>query len=219
MSLKFTSVLVAAFVGFYPALLRGDTTTPDLLSAPEGKGWKGSIEAAKQAQKDGQPAVEFNKPGQNVIWLERFDFSEGVIEFDARGKSGPPQSSFVGVAFRVIDAKTHDAVYFRPFNFRSSDPQSKSHAVQYISEPEWTWQRLRKEKTGQFEKPLDPAPDGDAWFHARIIVENKQVKVFVNGADKPSLSVPELSERTGGSIGLWCNGYGVIANLKITPKK
>jgi hypothetical protein len=50
-------------------------------------------------------------------------------------------------------------------------------------------------------------------------MEKRQVKVFVNGADSPSLIVNELSERTGGSVGLWCNGYGVIANLKITAKK
>ena len=47
----------------------------------------------------------------------------------------------------------------------------------------------------------------------------RQVKVFVNGATEPSLVVNELSDRPGGSVGLWCNGYGVIANLKILPKK
>jgi hypothetical protein len=45
------------------------------------------------------------------------------------------------------------------------------------------------------------------------------VKVFVNGATEPSLVVNELSDRTGGSVGLWWNGYGVIANLKIMPTK
>jgi len=33
------------------------------------------------------------------------------------------------------------------------------------------------------------------------------------------LVVNELSERPAGSVGLWCNGLGVIANLKIMPKK
>ena len=35
----------------------------------------------------------------------------------------------------------------------------------------------------------------------------------------PSLSVTAFSERPGGSVGLWCGGYGVIANLKIMPNK
>ena len=195
------------------------TLTPDLKAVPDGKGWKGSIGATRLIEKDGAAAIEINKPGQNVVWLDGFEFSAGTIEFDAKGKSAPPQSSFVGVAFHTVDAKTHDAVYFRPFNFRAADPEKKSHAVQYVSEPQWTWQRLRQEKPGQFEKPIEPAPDGDAWFHAKVVVEKRQVKVFVNGATEPSLMVNELSDRPGGSVGLWCNGYGVIANLKIMPNK
>lgn len=220
MKRNYSPIIVAVIIAaISPLLCSGQTVIPDLKTAPEGKGWKGSIDATKAGNKGSETAVEFTKKGQNVVWLDGFDFKEGIIEFDAKGKSAPPQSSFVGVAFRIVDAKTHDAVYFRPFNFRAADPEKKSHAVQYVSEPAWPWQKLRTEKPGQFEKALDPAPDGDAWFHAKIVVEKRQVKVFVNGADAPSLIVNELSERTGGSVGLWCNGYGVIANLKITAKK
>ena len=196
----------------------GQTLTPDLKAVPDGKGWKGSIGATKLIEKDGAAAIEFNKPGQNVVWLDGFEFNAGTIEFDAKGKSAPPQSSFIGVAFRVVEAAAHDTVYFRPFNFRAADPEKKSHAVQYVSEPEWPWQKLRKEKPGQFEKSIEPAPDGDAWFHAKVVVEKRQVRVFVNGATEPSLVVNELSARPEGSVGLWCNGYGAIANLKIIPR-
>jgi hypothetical protein len=195
------------------------TITPDLKAVPEGKGWKGAIADTKLVEKDGAAAIEFDKPGPHVVWLDGFEFSSGTIEFDAKGKSAPPQSSFVGVAFRVVDAATHDEVYFRPFNFRAADPARKSHAVQYHSLPQWQWDKLRKEKPGQFEKPIEPPPDGDAWFHAKVVVEKRQVKVFVNGASEPSLVVNELSDRPGGSVGLSCGGYGVIANLKITPGK
>src|SRR5262249_10930521 len=78
------------------------TLTPDLKAVPDGKGWKGSLNATKLVEKEGAPAIEFNKPGQNVVWLDGFEFSAGTIEFDAKGKSAPPQSSFVGVAFRVV---------------------------------------------------------------------------------------------------------------------
>ena len=78
---------------------------------------------------------------------------------------------------------------------------------------------MRQEKPSQFEKPIEPAPDGDAWFHAKVSIEKRQVRVYVNGATEPALVVNELSDRPGGSVGLWCNGYGVIANLKIMPNK
>ena len=220
MTRHFTPTMFAIIISaICPMLCWGETLIPDLNAAPEGRGWRGSINAAKAAKKDTEAAVEFNKSGQNVVWLDGFDFRDGTIEFDAKGKSAPPQSSFIGVAFRVVDAKTYDAVYFRPFNFRAADPDRKSHAVQYISEPQWPWQKLRQEKPNQFEKTIEPAPDGDAWFHAKVVLEKRQVRVYVNGAEAPSLVINELSERTGGSVGLWCNGYGVIANLKITAKQ
>ena len=211
--------VAAIILGFCTGSSSAQTQTPDLKAVPVSKGWKGAVSAAKLVEKDGAAAIEFDKPGQNVVWLDGFEFSTGTLEFDAKGKSAPPQSSFVGVAFRTVDDKTYDVVYFRPFNFRAADAERKSHAVQYVSEPQWPWQRLRQEKPGQFEKPVEPAPEGDAWFHAKVVIEKRQVKVFVNGAAEPSLTVNELSDRTGGSVGLWCNGYGVIANLKITPNK
>ena len=219
MKVRILSISMSAIIVTCCAYSFGaQTLTSDLKAVSQGKGWKGSIGATKLVEKNGAAAIEFNKPGQNLVWLDGFEFSAGTLDFDAKGRSAPPQSSFVGVAFRAVDARTHDAVYFRPFNFRAADPDKKSHAVQYVSEPQWPWQRLRQERPGQFEKPIDPAPDGDAWFHAKVIIEKRQVRVYVNGATEPSLVVNELSDRPGGSVGLWCNGYGVIANLKITPK-
>lgn len=217
------SVCLLACALTVPSGFAQSTVTPKLADLPAGKGWKGDLTHVRLADKDGALAIRFEKPAAggaaNIVWLDGFEFREGVIEFDARGQSAPPQSSFLGVAFRVADATTHDVVYFRPFNFRAANPENKSHAVQYVSHPDWPWARLRKERTGQFEQPLDPAPDGDAWFHARIEVAAKQVRVFVNGAKEPSLVVSELSPRTGGSVGLWCQGVGTIANLTLTPAK
>ncbi len=191
------------------------TLMPDLRAIPEGKGWKGNIKAAKLVERDGTPAVEFNS-GRNIVWLDGVEFKTGTIEFDVKGKSVPRASGFVGVAFRVVDQETYDTVYFRPFNFRASDANNKAHTVQYISHPQWTWHRLRKEKPGQFEKPIDSAPHGDAWLHTRIIIKDRKVKVFVNGAAEPSLVVDELSNRDSGTVGLWCNRYSVISSFKIT---
>jgi hypothetical protein len=55
------------------------------------------------------------------------------------------------------------------------------------------------------------------WFHVKIEIDEPDIKVFVNNAEEPALQVTELSPRSGGSIGLYCYGYGVISNLQITP--
>ena len=198
------------------SLHAGEPITPDLKAIPSGRGWEGATGLAKLVEKDGAPAIEVK--GEAVIWLDGYEFTNGTIEFDGKGKSGPPQSNFMGIVFRAVDEKTHDVVYFRPFNFRAPNSDNKSHAVQYASHPEWPWPRLRKERTGQYEKAIEPAPDGDAWFHAKVVVAKPKVSVFVNGAAEPSLVVDELTARKGGSVGLYFYNYGVIANLKITPK-
>lgn len=155
-----------------------------------------------------------------VAWLDGYEFKNGVIEIDLLGRSQPVQGSFIGVAFRVVDAQTHDAVYFRPFNFRAADAERHSHAVQYVSHPKWDWSRLRKEHPGEYERAIMPEPDGDEWFHARIAVERPKVSVYVNGATEPSLVVNELSDRSAGSLGLWVGegSAGHFASLKVTRK-
>jgi CubicO group peptidase (beta-lactamase class C family) len=157
-------------------------------------------------------------PGYDVIWLDGYDFTNGVIELDVLGRSQPVQGSFLGVAFRVVDGQTHDAVYFRPFNFRATDSTRHAHAVQYVSHPRFPWQPLRTEQPGKYEKPIVPEPDGDEWFHVRVVVARPKVSVYVNDQPAPSLVVDELSDRTGGSVGLWIGegSPGTFANLRVT---
>ena len=159
-------------------------------------------------------------PIMGLVWLKDYDFSDGTIEVDLLGRTQPVQGSFVGVAFHVADAQTYEAVYFRPFNFRVADSTRHSHAVQYVSHPAFPWQRLRSEHPGQYEAAVTPEPDGDQWFHVRVVVARPRVSVFVNDATAPALVVSELSDRARGSVGLWVGegSAGVFANLRVTRK-
>ncbi len=152
-----------------------------------------------------------------LAYLPDVTFSTGTIDVDLRGKD-VMQQSFIGIAFHGVDTTTTDIVYFRPFNFRSADPVRKIHAVQYVSEPEYPWHKLREERNGIYEKGIDSPPAATDWFHARIVVEEKQIKVYVNNAATPSLTVDKLNSRRTGKIGLWNNGLeGDFANLVIAP--
>jgi len=194
----------------------------DLVAVGKDPRWKIAGRTASIADAKGKRALKLGEgPGMGVVWREGYDFANGTIEIDILGRSQPVQGSFVGIAFRVADAQTYDAVYFRPFNFRATDPERHSHAVQYVSQPQWTWQKLRSERAGQYEKAVVPEPDGDEWFHARVVVERPQVTVFVNGRSEPCLSVKELSDRARGSVGLWVGegSGGYFANLRVTPAR
>ena len=192
---------------------------PDLAALAEGKGLKvfnRSLSVLNDGARKGARLSE--SPGDGVAYLEGIEFTNGVIEIDIRGKD-VQQQSFVGVAFHGLDEKTYDAVYFRPFNFRTEDQARRIRAVQYIAHPTYTWQKLRTEQPGKYEKPVNPAPDPNGWFHARIVVASPKVSVFVNDAKEPSLVVDQLSDRKKGLVGLWVGNAsgGDFASFKIVP--
>jgi len=167
----------------------------------------------------GQTVVTFDaRSGDGVAWLDGVEFQNGTIEVMIRGKNNPGRS-FVGVAFRGVDADTYDAVYFRPFNFMADNDLSRSHMVQYVSHPEHTWARLREEHTDVYENPLPHPPDPDQFFWARIVISKPEIRVYVGEDTEPCLVVEELTDRTGGRVGLWMgNGSdGSFAELVLRP--
>jgi len=157
-------------------------------------------------------------PGDGVAYLQGIEFTNGTIECEIRGKD-VLQQSFVGVAFHGVDGTTYDAIYFRPFNFRSDDAARRVHAVQYISHPTYTWQKLREEQPGKYERAVNPVPDPNGWFRMHIVIASPGVSVFVADAADPCLVVNQLGDRKKGSVGLWVgnNSGGDFANLKIIP--
>lgn len=192
--------------------------SPDLSKIANTDGWRVHNRQAEVREDSAEVSVYFEaRPGDGAAWLEGLDFSDGTIEVDIKGKDAPGRS-FVGIAFRGIDEETYDAIYFRPFNFQSKDPLRKGHSVQYISHPDHPWHKLRQDHPGEYENPINPPPDPEVFFHARIVIEKRTVSVFVNDSKEPCLVVTELSDRTGGRIGLWMgnNSDGTFSNLSVT---
>ncbi|GAB3900775.1 hypothetical protein GCM10028803_24270 [Larkinella knui] len=192
----------------------------DLGRLAKENGFKLYNRALKVLPEGDRPGVRLEERDADagVAWLENVAFQQGTIALAMRGKD-VLQRSFVGVAFHGVDDKTYDAVYFRPFNFRASDPVRHSHAVQYISLPDHDWPVLRKNNPDQYEQPIEPAPDPNGWFQARIVVDQETISVFVNDNAHPSLVVKKLNNRKDGRIGLWvgAGSGGDFANLKISP--
>ena len=195
------------------------TIEPDLAALAEGNGLKVFNRSVSSLNDGARKGVRLSEnPAEGVAYLRGIEFTNGTIEFDVRGKD-VQQQSFVGVAFHGVDGTTYDAIYFRPFNFRAVDPARRIHAVQYISHPTYTWQKLRTEQPGKFEQAVNPVPDPNAWFHVRVVVASPRVSVFVGDAKEPSLVVDQLSDRKKGLIGLWVgnNSGGDFANFRIIP--
>lgn len=157
------------------------------------------------------------KAEEEPVWLKDYSFSNGRIDVDIKGQNLQGKS-FVGIAFHVIDNKTYDAIYFRPFNFLN--PTRNTHSVQYISHPDNPWQKLREAFPEKYESKILIPPDPDDWFHVTIEINYPKVSVYVNNEKTASLIVEQLSTQKRGSVGVWV-GYmsgGQFKNLKITPK-
>ena len=145
--------------------------------------------------------IHLNKAdGPGEAWISHQEFSNGIIEFDVKGKN-VLQQSFVGLAFHGQNDSTYDAVYFRPFNFQVPEPVRRSHSVQYISLPKYDWFTLRDQYPGKYENEVDTATDPDRWFHVKLVIEFPEIMAYVNG--KKCLSVTQISSLKTGMVGYW----------------
>ncbi|WP_242156337.1 hypothetical protein [Aestuariivivens sediminis] len=163
-----------------------------------------------EEQRDAIALNTENSSGIGII--EDLEFEKGIIEIELLGENNPGKS-FIGVAFNIQDEDTYEAVYFRPFNFVAEEQIRREHMVQYIYHPEFTWNKLRSERTGIFEKGISTPPDPDDWFKARLHIKENSVDVYVNDLSEPSLVVDRLSATKSKKIGVW-TGFGSSGRFK-----
>lgn len=161
----------------------------------------------------------------HLALIDGVDFTDGTIEVDLAGEPGPGAAGgargFVGVAFRVQpDHRTYDCFYVRPTNGRADDQERRNRSAQYISHPEHTWFALREKTPGRYESYVDIVPA--TWIRVRIEVTGAKARLFVNGAEQPTLLVNDVKTGAGtrGGVALWFEGSTIahFANLKITPR-
>jgi hypothetical protein len=174
--------------------------------------------------------------GQVLAIVKTSDFKDGVIEAEVAGfpREGakPGTRGFIGIAFRVQDQSSrvgqvgqverveHDekfeAFYLRMTNGRADNQLQRNHSAQYVSEPDFPWNRLREENPGLYESYVDLS--AGAWTRIRIVVAGTKAQLYVNGADQPCLIVNDLKlGETHGMVALWTGSdtEAYFSNLKI----
>ena len=198
-----------------PVTVQKQVIEPNFISSENFKTINRAVAVTKDSH--GKAIVHLDgKPGNGIAWINNVTFKTGTIELDIKGKN-VLQQSFVGIAFHGVNDSTYDGVYFRPFNFQSPDALRKSHAVQYISMPQYDWSALREKYPGKYEHGLLNTTDPEKWFHAKIVVAADRITVYVNSDRQPSLVVQPISKHTDGNIGFWVGhtSDGDFANLVI----
>ncbi len=155
--------------------------------------------------------------GEGIAWIKGVELANGIIEFDVRGED-VKQRSFVGIAFHGKDNATFDAIYFRPFQFKEQNEVLRSHGIQYISLPDFTWRVLREKFPDKYEHAVDPTPDPNSWVRTRVVIKETTISVYVNESSEPTLVVEKLTRLKTGAVGLYVADVsgGDFANLTIT---
>jgi hypothetical protein len=168
------------------------------------------------------PAGQETTDTTMVAIITGSDFSGGTIAVDVAGSPRPdvPGSrGFIGLAFHVTGTpERYECFYLRPTNARCDDQLRRNHTVQYVSMPDYPWQRLRQETPGVYESYADM--EAGAWTHLEVHVEGTHAQLFVNGARQPALIVNDLKLGDArGAIALWSWTYtdGYFAGLAVTP--
>lgn len=157
--------------------------------------------------------------------IKDLSFHNGTIELELAAKplatAGELARGFVGIAFRIADDESKfECIYLRPTNGRADDQVRRNHSVQYVSYPDYPWNRSRKETPEKYESYVDLV--AGEWTKVRIEVQGEEARLYVHDATQPSLIVNDLKHGPdqAGAIGLWI-GYGTdahFANLVVTPK-
>ncbi len=160
----------------------------------------------------------------SIAVLKGSAFRNGAIEAEVAGApaKGAMQGArgFIGIAFRVQPgASRYECIYLRPTNGRADDQLRRNHSTQYISFPDWPWERLRKESPGVYESYVDLQPG--EWTKVRIVVKGTDASLFVGSATQPCLLVHDLKlGESPGAVALWIGPgtEGYFRDLKIDPQ-
>lgn len=149
------------------------------------------------------------KDADMLAILAGHQFKDGTIEAAVAGAPRPnmPADSrgFIGIAFRTgAKGEWSEVFYLRPTNGRADDQLRRNHSAQYVSHPDYPWNRLRQETPGVYESYVDLEPA--AWTTMKIVVSGTRARLFVNDAAQPCLVVNDLKHGDGvGSIALWAH--------------
>jgi hypothetical protein len=183
--------------------------------SPQKEGGESALKVTKDPTNQVANAPAFAK-------LKNVTFKDGTIEVKLLSKllpdAGETARGFIGIAFRIDQTNTNfECIYIRPTNGRADDQVRRNHSIQYVSHPDFDFQRLRKESPEKYESYADMGLN--EWIILKIVVKGAQARLYLNNNKQPSLIVNDLKHGPdqAGGIGLFVDngteGYFAQVNI------
>lgn len=149
-------------------------------------------------------AIRGINPGSRM-YLNDVEFTDGTIEFDVEAN----EPSFVGIYFRE-SGNRRNSEYFYLRTFWPVSPLLRT-ATQYsaVVDGVTLW-----DVTDDYQAAANLKQEG--WNHVKLVVSGRQMRVYVNNMDKPTMYVPILEGSTEKGT-LSFVGKATFANLVVKP--
>jgi hypothetical protein len=93
----------------------------------------------------------------------------------------------------------------------------RNHSVQYTSEPDFGWEKLRRAWPFVYESHEELQTE--TWTKVKIEVKGRSARLYINGSEQPSLIVDGLKgEDLRGGVALWAyqGEEAYFSNLRVT---
>ncbi len=163
--------------------------------------WEFKAGTAEFIEYKSRPSLKVVTSSDRVI-LRGLNFVNGTIEYDIEILD----PSFASVYFRWQDALENECFYFR--TGAAGNPFAVD-AIQYAPHVKGInlWDVLHHyQSNADFKTGM--------WNHVKIIVSGRQMRVFVNDMEHPSLEIPKLEGNTLEGL-LAFDGQAIISNLEV----
>lgn len=151
-----------------------------------------------------------------MSWIP-LDFTDGVIEAWVASELIPNAPAyargFIGVTFRIDRTGRFESIYLRPTNSVCEEQVRRNHSVQYISFPDYRFDRLRAESPEKYESYGEI--DLHRWIHMKLVVKGTYAALYLDNKPQPALIVNDLKlgDTQSGGVGIWLES-GTIAYFR-----
>lgn len=143
----------------------------------------------------------FNSPKAAFIaYPKDLHFIDGEIELDMASTTG---NDFIGLAFRIKDARHYETLYFRPAS------SGTINAIQYMpgKKDDFDWWDYEADKyQAKAALPLK------GWFHVKAVIRGRQLSVYLDHQAKPAMARNDLDPGfQSGYVGVWFGNSAACA--------